>query len=73
METESYLDKLANQSIEDLLMERFCHIHLPESTRLAHLAMPDLLNAMLDLHEKRGMELLTYNPPQWISGMYDDD
>lgn len=73
MDNSTYLDKIKNEDLNTLIIST-CKLPLPDVSKSLHFAMPDLLEAMLIEYEKRGLELLIYDPPSWvISYIFDLD
>ena len=72
IEDRPYLHKIIEADLYDLIVTT-CPIPLPDATKSLHLAMPGLLEAMLIEYEKRGQELLTYEPPAHLESLLTDD
>jgi hypothetical protein len=68
----SYVESILTADLDDLIIG-FCNIDLPESTRLAHIAMPELLDAILAAYELRGLELIDYILPEWVESYITDN
>ena len=60
-----FLDKIREQNLDDLIIAT-CKIPLPLAIKSLHATMPELLNRTLLEYDKRGLELLNYEPPNWV-------
>lgn len=62
----SYLQDLQSKSIEDLLISGPCYLEGSENSIALQATMPELTKLVHRFWDLKGIELLSYEPPQWL-------
>lgn len=62
----SYLQDLQSKSMEDLLIGGPCYLEGSEKSVALQATMPELTKLVHQFYDLKGVELLAYDPPQWL-------